>query len=146
MLGFRCTHYSVTESSGHVVLTVEKRVPNNMTFYVRTRNDTAKAPNDYEHLETAVTMSADESEHQLRIKVIDDNIWEPDKDFFVEIFYDKNAAETGVRLPGDDTICTVTILDEDHPGQLTFEHKSLSVRKKDRFAYVRVVRNDGCDG
>lgn len=39
-------------------------------------------------------------------------------DFFVEL-YDKKG--NGKRLYGDDTICKVTILDEDFPGKLGFE-------------------------
>jgi hypothetical protein len=49
-------------------------------------------------------------------------------------------------LEGDDTRCTVTILDEDHPGIIGFEAKSLKVRRKDKFAYVKVVRTEGADG
>ena len=76
------------------------------------------------------------------MKVIDDAIWEPDKDFLVELCDE----ETGTKLPGSDTRCTVTILDEDFPGVLGFEHKKIEVRKKDKFAYVKVKRSDGSDG
>lgn len=40
----------------------------------------------------------------------------------------------------------MTILDEDHPGIIGFEAKSLKVRRKDKFAYVKVVRTEGADG
>ena len=40
----------------------------------------------------------------------------------------------------------MTILDEDQPGILGFSEKSIKVRKKDKYAYVKVVRTDGADG
>jgi len=87
-------------------------------------------------------MGKTENETKFKVKVIDDMIWEPDKDFFVEICEN----EKGGRLEGDDTRCMITILDEDQPGVLGFENKTLKVRKKDKFAYVKVVRTEGADG
>jgi len=47
-VGFKCLHYSVTESNGHVELTVVKKVPGQeLTFGCRTKDDTAVAPKDY---------------------------------------------------------------------------------------------------
>jgi hypothetical protein len=109
---------------------------------VRTLNDTAKAPEDYEHFEQLITMRKNENTTTIKVKVIDDMIWEPDKDFLIEICEN----EKGERMEGDDTRCMVTILDEDQPGILGFENKSIKVRKKDKFAYVKVVRTEGADG
>lgn len=50
-IGFKCTHYSVTESSGFVEITIVKKVAEELLFFVRTIDDTAKAPEDYEHFE-----------------------------------------------------------------------------------------------
>lgn len=108
-VGFKCTHYSVTESSGFVEITIVKKIAEDLMFYVRTVDDTAKAPEDYGKMEELITMRKNEKEHTLKVKIEDDNIWEPDKDFFVEICAD----EKGERMEGDDTRCTVTILDED---------------------------------
>jgi len=47
-IGFKCTHYSVTESSGYVEMTIVKKVAEDMMFFVRTVNDTAICPDDYE--------------------------------------------------------------------------------------------------
>ncbi len=141
-IGFKCTHYSVTESSGFVEITIVKKVAEDLLFFVRTIDDTAKAPADYEHFEQLITMRKNEKETTVRVKVIDDMIWEPDKDFCVEICEN----EQGERMEGDDTRCTVTILDEDQPGLIGFENKTIKVRKKDKFAYVKAVRTEGADG
>lgn len=113
-----------------------------MIFFVRTRNGTAETPDDYEAFQKMIKMRAGEKETQIQIKVIDDNIWEPDKDFYVEICESK----AGDRLIGDDTMCTVTILDEDQPGMIGFDAKVMQVRAKDKFAFVKVTRTDGADG
>lgn len=46
-------------------------------------------------------------------------------DFYIDI-YDVN---TGKRLSGDDTRCTITILDEDFPGQLGFDLSEIRVTR-----------------
>ena len=55
----------------------------------------------------------------MKIDIIDDEGWEPDEDFFVEL-YDKTS---GNRLLGEDTRTRVTILDDDKPGMLVFAEK-----------------------
>lgn len=50
-LGFKCMHYSVTESSGFVEIIIVKKVSEDMVFWVQTRDGTASAPEDYEQLE-----------------------------------------------------------------------------------------------
>jgi len=44
----------VTESSGSVKITITKKVSEEMLFYIRTKDDTAKAPKDYEKFEKLV--------------------------------------------------------------------------------------------
>jgi hypothetical protein len=46
--GFKCLHYSVTESAGHVEITIKrKRIDAGDTVGVRTEDGTAKSPKDY---------------------------------------------------------------------------------------------------
>lgn len=48
MVGFKCLHYSVTESNGHVEVVIVKKVLNQkLVVGVRTRDDTAVSPKDY---------------------------------------------------------------------------------------------------
>lgn len=47
-IGFKCLHYSVTESAGHVEITIIKKMMNHeLNVGVRTIDDTAVAPKDY---------------------------------------------------------------------------------------------------
>ena len=141
-IGFKCTHYSVTESSGYVGITIVKKVQDEIMFFVRTKDDTAKAPEDYTPFEQVVTMGAKDTEHTIKIEIKDDDIWEPDKDFHVEIC----ESQEGPRMEGDDTLCVVTILDEDQPGNIGFDMKMMKVRRKDNLAFIKVMRTDGADG
>jgi hypothetical protein len=49
-------------------------------------------------------------------------------------------------MEGDDTLCVVTILDEDQPGNIGFDSKTMKVRRKDNIVYVKLIRTDGADG
>jgi hypothetical protein len=61
----------------------------------------------------------------VKIAIIDNDEWEPDMDFHVEIY----ELETGKRFSGDDTRTVVTILDEDFPGTLGFETVNVETSK-----------------
>jgi len=119
-VGFKCLHYSVTESNGHVEITIAKKIiSQEITIGVRTINDTAQAPRDYTHIDEIIEFGKRDTEKKIRIPIVDDEEWNPDLEFIVEL-YDPNKLEGEDRLPGDDTRCRVTILDEDFPGTIGF--------------------------
>lgn len=97
-----------------------------MTIGYRTVPDTATHPKDYTHRDEIISIKKrGDSEFKIKIPIIDDAEWEPDLDFFVEL-YDPNTQQ---RLPGDDTRTRVTILDEDFPGTLGFENTEIIASK-----------------
>lgn len=57
-------------------------------------------------------MKKHEHEKTFQIGIIDNNQWDPDTVFFVEL-YEPSSTSAPPRLPGDDTATKVTILDED---------------------------------
>ena len=66
MLGFKCLHYSVTESSGFVEITVIKKVINqDVTFGIRTVDGTAKNPSEFTKMDDVVTMKKRETERTI---------------------------------------------------------------------------------
>lgn len=79
------------------------------------------------------------------IAIIDDDEWEPDEDFYVELYDATNT--DGLRLPGEDTRTRVTILDDDKPGMIVFKEKKL-VRhpSNESECVVEVSRVQGSDG
>ena len=108
-------------------------------------------------------------EKKIQIPIVDDDEWEPDLDFFVELYdptktplspqyhgepfegqatyTEGKVIENSVdKLEGDDTKCKVIILDEDFPGCLGFEDTALTVKKGDKNIMVTIKRFDGSDG
>jgi solute carrier family 8 (sodium/calcium exchanger) len=142
-LGFKCLHYSVTESSGHVELTVVKKVLNaDLTFGVRTIDATAQAPRDYTPYEEIHTMRKRDTELKIPIQIIDNTDWQPDLEFTVEL-YDPNTNE---KFFGDDTTTKVTILDEDFPGKLGFATTDIKASKLQDRVDIKIVRSEGSSG
>ena len=62
--------------------------------------------------------------------------------------YDPTKTEQGIddRLPGDDTRCKVTILDEDFPGTIGFGSTDIRVSKGAQEVEIEIERVDGSDG
>ena len=77
--------YEVSECNGYVSITIAKRVDKEMTVWVRTLDDTAKAPKDYEPKNELITMKEHEDERVYKIKIHDDEDYQPDKDFKVQL-------------------------------------------------------------
>jgi len=76
LIGFKCNHYSVTESAGHVEVTIIKKNANQeCTFGIKTCEGTAKQGTEYEHLDEVVTMRKKENSKILQIKIFDNNDW-----------------------------------------------------------------------
>jgi len=148
VVGFKCLHYSVTESNGHVAVTILKKAPDQeLLVGVRTRDDTAVSPKDYREINEHVQFGLRDREVKIEIPIVDDEEWNPDLEFWVELF-DPLKQEQGLddRLPGDDTRCKVTILDEDFPGTIQFGETDVRVRKGATEVEIDIVRVDGNDG
>jgi hypothetical protein len=143
-IGFHCLHYSVTEASGVVQVKIKKEKKGLMRFGVRTVEDTAKAVEDYIPIDEVFEMSVEETTKIVDVKIVNDQGWEPDEDFFIEI-YDAEDPQKRKKW-GDNTRCKVTILDDDKPGIIGFASREIVSRRKDRVAQVEIVRTDGADG
>lgn len=142
-IGFKCLHYSVTESAGTVKVTIVKKAENlEMKVGVRTIEDTAKNARDFDNIDQVLTMKQNENEATIEVRIHDDDEWNPDNDFFVEL-YDVNTKK---KLFGDDTQCKVTILDEDFPGKLQFKRTDMMGSRKNKKCEVVIQRIDGTSG
>ena len=75
MIGFKCLHYSVTESAGYVEVTVVKKTDQEFSFGIRTVEDTAKEGSEYDRLNKIVDMTKNDKEKTFQIKIIDNNDW-----------------------------------------------------------------------
>lgn len=72
LLCFKCLHYSVTENSGVVEITIIKKVANQeLTFGIRTDDGTAKNTKEYEAINSIMTMKKRENEKTVKITIFD---------------------------------------------------------------------------
>ena len=81
--GFRCLHYSVSESSGTIIIHVINKQKTQGSVRVATIDKEAKAGDDYEHVDSVLQFSAGQAEHYIEVTINDDDNWEPDEDFLV---------------------------------------------------------------
>lgn len=135
-------HYSVIEGAGSVELTIIKKTKDAIEVGLRTVDDTAVAPDDYHHKDEVLLFLKDEYEKKIKIDIVDDNEWEPNEDFYVEL-YDVNTSK---KLKGLDADTKVTIIDDDNPGQFGFITNKLSTHSQDKVCNVEVIRKNGCSG
>ena len=89
-------------------------------------------------------MKKSATEKTFKIKILDNDDWQPDLDFFVEL-YDPNSTEK-TRFAGDDTITKITILDEDFPGTLGFANTEIMASKFQGKVDIKILRSEGSDG
>jgi len=141
--GFKSPEYAVIESAGHVELTVRKKLPG-AEFQVgfRTRDGAAVAGEDYHTKEGILNFKSGVDELKIEVQIIDDNQYEADEDFYVELF----DPSTKAVLRGSDTVATVIIIDDDQPGSLEFQSRHTTVIENQMYAQVVVARTNGSDG
>jgi hypothetical protein len=112
LFGFKCLHYSVSEAAGSLRIFVLNKKATAGSVRVLTIDAEAIAGDDYEKVDTVLTFVAGEKEKYIDVKINDDDNWEPDEDFFVQLM----DPSTGQDLKGEDCRTRVTIIDDDKPG------------------------------
>lgn len=115
-----------------------------------------QAGSDYEYSEGTLIFKPGETQKELSIGIIDDDIFEEDEHFFVRLlnlrvgdaegmFESEEAGHPAARLVAP-LVATVTILDDDHAGIFTFQDRLLHVSECQGTVEVRVVRGSGARG
>jgi len=141
--GFQCLHYSVSESSGKLTIAVVNKKRKAGVVRACTIDGDAKANEDYKPFDGVIEFGNGEDTKTFDVIINDDDNWEPDEDFFVQL-YDPNSNE---ELVGQDTKTRVTIIDDDKPGQICFENtKGIKVAPTEEQCEVKVIRKNGSDG
>lgn len=101
--GFRCLHYSVSESSGTIRIHVVNKQKTAGAVRVVTIDKEAKAGDDYEKVDTILEFEAGDQEKYIEVKINDDDNWEPDEDFLVQLYEDTGPDGVLTELRGKDT-------------------------------------------
>ncbi|XP_062288727.1 sodium/calcium exchanger 2a isoform X1 [Scomber scombrus] len=153
---FESAQYQCTENCGTLTLGVilEGGTGQN-TFYVDycTENGSANAGADYEFAEGTLVFKPGETRKEIKVGILDDDIFEEDEHFFVRLQnlrLDKGGnEEMGTPPKGrlvEPLVATITILDDDHAGIFTFGQRVLRVSESTGVLTVTVVRNSGSRG
>ena len=81
--GFKCLHYSVSESSGSLRVIVVNKRKAAARVRVRTIDAEAVAGEDYGAVDEVLTFKSGEAQQSIDVKIFDDDSWEPDEDFHI---------------------------------------------------------------
>uniref|UniRef100_A0A8C7DH20 Solute carrier family 8 member 1a n=1 Tax=Oncorhynchus kisutch TaxID=8019 RepID=A0A8C7DH20_ONCKI len=153
--------YQCLENCGTVALNVVRLggdLTNTVSVEYRTEDGTANAGSDYQFTEGVVVFNPGETEKEIRIDIIDDDIFEEDEHFLVHLSNVKVISEgTGYVQPRAnhlDTLAglglpcsaTVTIFDDDHAGIFTFEEPVMTISESIGMMEVKVLRTSGARG
>ncbi|XP_068174161.1 sodium/calcium exchanger 2b [Antennarius striatus] len=159
-ISFESPHSQCMENCGILTLAVvcQGGLGEN-TFYVdyRTEDGSANAGSDYEYSEGTLVFKPGETHKEIKVGIIDDDIFEEDEHFFVRLLNlrvgdaegmfesDEVGAAPKARLV-EPLVATVTILDDDHAGIFTFSERMVRVSESVGTMEVTVVRNSGARG
>jgi len=141
--GFNCLHYSVSEASGSLKVMVVNKKGTAGSVRVVTQDAEAKAGEDYEKVDTILTFGPGEKQKFVEVVIKDDDDWEPDEDFYMQLYGHPSDEE----LVGQDTRTRITIIDDDKPGQIYFqESKAVQALATEPECEVVIERRNGSDG
>ena len=83
LFGFKCLHYSVSECAGFLQVCIFNKRKLNAKVRLQTRNGTARAGEDFDYKDEVIYFRKNDGYAFEYIKIIDDDDWDPDEDFFV---------------------------------------------------------------
>uniref|UniRef100_A0A8C1WNY4 Solute carrier family 8 member 1a n=1 Tax=Cyprinus carpio TaxID=7962 RepID=A0A8C1WNY4_CYPCA len=152
--------YQCLENCGTVALNVVRRggdLTSTVSVEYRTEDGTANAGSDYQFTEGVIVFKPGETEKEIRVDIIDDDIFEEDEHFLVHLSNVKVISEgtdNGKGANHVDTLAslglpstaTVTIFDDDHAGIFTFEEPIVHVSESIGMMEVKVARTSGARG
>ncbi|XP_058489814.1 sodium/calcium exchanger 2b [Solea solea] len=159
-ISFESAHSQCMENCGVLTLAVvcQGGLGEN-TFYVdyRTEDGSANAGSDYEYSEGTLVFKPGETRKEIKVGIIDDDIFEEDEHFFVRLlnlrvgdaegmFESDEAGATPKARLLEPLVATVTILDDDHAGIFTFSERMMRVSESVGTMEVTVARNSGARG
>ncbi|XP_006839449.1 PREDICTED: sodium/calcium exchanger 1-like isoform X4 [Chrysochloris asiatica] len=158
---FEQVTYQCLENCGTVALTIIRRggdLTNTVFVDFRTEDGTANAGSDYEFTEGTVIFKPGETQKEIRVGIIDDDIFEEDENFLVHLSNVKVSSDTSedgileanhistLACLGSPSTATVTIFDDDHAGIFTFEEPVTHVSESIGIMEVKVLRTSGARG
>merc|ERR1711988_505708 len=142
-VSFGESSYSVLEGCGTCKVKVVRSgiVDQACTVQFDTSDGTALSGNEYVQTMGVLDFEPGMTEREIEIEIIDDNECPPDKNFFVRLF---NPVPDTIRLAV--ATCQIIILNDDDPGVISFDDKTVHAMHTATSVSVPMNRKDGCDG
>merc|ERR1719343_898933 len=153
-LGFENPHYAFLESCVKLQIKIIREGSKDAKVSVNyaTREDTATAITDFIPVNGTMIFERGETEKTLEIELVDDNAYEEDEDFHVDLTEPKMLEDNGdsavvdVKLAELTATARITIIDDDLPGKLRFQSENMEATEDasgDIIYEVVVERYDG---
>jgi len=143
-IGHASEKYAFAEGCGKAKLTLFRGGSTECAASIKytTKDGTAKAPEDYDHVAGAVaTFEKGSDRTDIFIVINDDTAFEDDENFFViltEPTVDDKATYEAILADGH-AIAEITIIDDDLPGELRFKTEEVEHLEEEQDSTVRVV-------
>ena len=112
-------------------------------MHYETSNGTALAGVDYDYTTGELTFQPNETEKVIKVPIVDDNKYEPDETFFIRIYI---RDQKSPHVCGGNVITEVTIINDDEPGELSFEDGKIILSELAGKSKIKVYRKNGSDG
>ena len=152
--------YQCLENCGTVAVTLVRQggdPDRTLTVDYRTEDGTANAGSDYEFTEGVVVFKPGETLKEVRVGIIDDDIFEEDESFLIHLSNlrvlapdgeqsEGTAPDPSVACLGPASTATVTIFDDDHAGIFTLEEAVCHVSESVGTVELKVLRTSGARG
>ncbi|CAL8390736.1 unnamed protein product [Arctogadus glacialis] len=157
---FEPSSYQCLENCGTVAVTLVRQggdPDQTLTVDYRTEDGTANAGSDYEFTEGVVVFKPGETLKEVRVGIIDDDIFEEDESFLIHLSNlrllapdgeqsEGTAPDPSVACLGPASTATVTIFDDDHAGIFTLEEAVCHVSESVGTVELKVLRTSGARG
>lgn len=147
--GFQCLHYSVSEAAGRIQIPILNKTRGECKVRVKTLGNTdtdlatATPDEDYKSLDILLEFKKGQGVKTIEVEILDDDEWEPDEDFFVQLYKEGSNEE----LTGRDARTKITIIDDDKPGMIIFKDKeTIKAPATRQYVKIDLERIKGSDG
>lgn len=150
-VSFASAVYSVDENKGKVSVDVLRfgNLDSEISVYYTTVDGEAISGSDFKFTRGDIKFKKGEERKSIEVELIDDNDYEPDEAFYIELHQPKQGKKgtpsEAFEFKGH-TITTVTILNDDKPGTFSFEKAAYSVSEASGKVKMKVIRTNGADG
>lgn len=140
---FEPNYYTVMENCGSVEIRVVRLgdFSGHVSVDYLTVDGSAEQGMDYVAQSGTITFTPGISERFIQIDIIDDEIFEEDESFFIQLSNPTNGS-----VLGSSNIATVKILDDDHGGFFSFAEKEHEIIETVGIYELKVVRTSGARG